>query len=338
MKYHIISLILGFCLDLLLGDPYWLPHPVRLLGKEIEALEVKLLGSKRGATDEPVTGLSPKEQLGRGMLLVALVLVGTGLVSGALWAGAYRIHPLVGVATESLLIYQMLAVKCLGTESGKVCRALQEGDVEKARQAVSMLVGRDTALLDEEGIARAAVETVAENTSDGAIAPILCAALGGPLLLFLYKAVNTMDSMVGYKNQRYLYFGRAAARLDDGVNFIPARISALLMLGACLADPKKYSVKNGWRIFKRDRYCHASPNSAHTEAVCAGALGIRLGGDASYFGRVVSKPVIGDAVREIEAGDILLANKLLYVSSLLCVLLACGILGVIAAVQSGGLL
>jgi len=181
-----------------------------------------------------------------------------------------------------------------------------------------MIVGRDTAALDEAGIIRAAVETVAENCSDGVIAPMLYLAVGGPVLGFLYKAVNTMDSMLGYKNDRYLHFGRAAAKLDDAVNYIPSRIGAWLMIMAAFLPGREFDGKNALRIFIRDRFRHASPNSAQTESVCAGALGIRLGGDAVYFGKMVKKPYIGDARREEEEKDILRANRLLYRTAFLC--------------------
>ena len=191
-------------------------------------------------------------------------------------------------------------------------RRLSEHDLRGARKAVSMIVGRDTERLDEEGVAKAAIETVAENASDGVIAPMLYLALFGPVGGFSYKAVNTMDSMVGYKNDRYHAFGTAAAKLDDAVNFIPARISAMLMILSCCFLGKEFDQKNAMKIFKRDRYQHASPNSAQTEAACAGALGIRLAGDASYFGKIVKKPYIGDPLRAVETEDIRRANRLLY--------------------------
>ncbi len=264
------------------------------------------------------------QQLWKGMLLVVVVLGVTGSVVSLLLAVAYGVHFWLGVAVEAVMTYQILAAKCLKTESMKVYQRLKEDDLEGARRAVAMIVGRDTKDLSKKGVARAAIETVAENTSDGVIAPMFYTALGGPVLGFLYKAVNTMDSMVGYKNERYLYFGRAAARLDDGVNFLPARISALLMvLAACLGG-KDFSVKRAWLIFRRDRYKHASPNSAQTEAVCAGALGIRLAGDASYFGRIVKKPCIGDALREVEAKDIQRANRLMYLTAWLGEILCLG--------------
>ncbi len=223
------------------------------------------------------------------------------------------------------MTYQILAAKCLKVESMKVYRRLREGNLAEARKAVSMIVGRDTERMDEEGVAKAAIETVAENTSDGVIAPMLYAAVGGPVLGFFYKAVNTMDSMVGYKNEKYLYFGRAAARLDDLVNYIPARVSAGLMILAAYWGGKDLSGKDARRIYKRDRRRHASPNSAQTESVCAGALGVRLAGDAFYSGRLVKKPYIGDALRRVEYEDIPRAVRLMYLTAwlgeILCLIL-----------------
>lgn len=310
MKYHITAFFLGYLLDLLLGDPYWLFHPIRLIGHLISSLEKKLLLAEERK--------NKKAELRHGIYLVVIVLIFTVGVTMAILLVAYSIHPYAGVFVETIMTYQILAVKCLKVESMKVYQALKTEGIEKARQAVSMIVGRDTQVLDEEGVAKAAIETVAENTSDGVIAPMLYTAVGGPVLGFFYKAVNTMDSMVGYKNDRYLYFGRTAAKLDDIVNYIPARISALLMVVSCFLCGKEFDGKRAWYIFKRDRYRHASPNSAQTEAVCAGALGIRLAGNASYFGKIVEKPYIGDAERAVETEDIKRTNRLLYATAVLC--------------------
>ena len=307
MIYHITAMLAGFLMDLLFGDPYWLPHPIRLIGNWISFLEKRLLGSKREETHR-----APGQEKRRGMILVLAVLSSTVFVTAVLLLGAYRLHPYLGVVIESIMTYQMLATKCLKTESMKVYRRLSEHDLRGARKAVSMIVGRDTERLDEEGVAKAAIETVAENASDGVIAPMFYLALFGPVGGFSYKAVNTMDSMVGYKNDRYHAFGTAAAKLDDVVNFIPARISAMLMILSCCFLGKEFDQKNAMKIFKRDRYQHASPNSAQTEAACAGALGIRLAGDASYFGKIVKKPYIGDPLRAVETEDIRRANRLLY--------------------------
>lgn len=320
LEYHLIAFFLGFLLDLLLGDPYRLPHPVRLIGKGITFLEKRLLGesgSKKEKEVQKAVGNGNRE-VWQGRLLVFGVLFFTVIMTAAVLEVSYLVHPLAGLFCETVMTYQILAVKCLKTESGKVYEKLRDGDINGARKAVSMIVGRDTNCLDEGGIIRAAVETVAENTSDGVIAPMLYTALGGPVTGFFYKAVNTMDSMVGYKNDRYLYFGRAAAKLDDVVNYLPARISAHLMIAASFLCGGDFDQKRAYRIYKRDRRKHASPNSAQTEAVCAGALGIRLGGEAGYFGKRVSKPYIGDDCRPVEPEDIRKSSRLLYMTAWLC--------------------
>ena len=212
---------------------------------------------------------------------------------------------------EGFLCSFMLAARGLYTESMKVCRSLEAGRTEEARYNVSMIVGRDTSVLDEGGIARAAVETVAENASDGVIAPLLFMALLGPAGGTLYKAVNTMDSMVGYKNERYLYFGRCAARLDDLLNLAPARLTGILMVLGAWVLPGMDGA-HACKVFFRDRKRHASPNSAHGEAACAGALHLRLAGDAWYFGTLHKKPYIGDDHRKIEPSDIRRANHLMF--------------------------
>ena len=317
LKYHMIGFAAGFFLDMLFGDPYWLPHPIRLIGSLISKLEGWLLKGERDKSGE----------IFRGIVLVFIVISCTMIGSGIILGEAYMIHPVMGIAVEAVMTYQILAAKCLKTESMKVYTCLKENDLVKARRAVSMIVGRDTAVLDEEGVAKAAIETVAENTSDGVIAPMLYAALGGPVLGFAYKAVNTMDSMVGYKNDKYMYFGRAAAKLDDVVNYIPSRISAGLMILSAFVGGGAYSGKRAWMIYRRDRRKHASPNSAQTESVCAGALGIRLAGNASYFGKIVEKPYIGDPVRKVSFEDIRRANDLMYRTAILCELLCLGCMG-----------
>lgn len=320
ITYHMIAFVCGFVLDLVFGDPHALPHPIRLIGTLIAGLEKKLL--KLQMRDE-------KKEFYKGILLVALVLLSTGAVAALVLVVAYWLHPVAGIVIESVMTYQILATKCLKDESMKVYQCLNEQGLEAGRAAVSMIVGRDTNVLDETGVVKAAVETVAENTSDGVIAPMLYTALGGPVLGFVYKAVNTMDSMVGYKNDKYLYFGRAAAKLDDVVNFIPARISAYLMIAAAYIGGKAFDGKQAYRIYKRDRRNHASPNSAQTESVCAGALGIQLAGDASYFGKVVKKPYIGDAHRAVEREDIVRVNRLMYVTAVISEVLCLVILFVL---------
>ena len=308
LTYHMIAFVCGFVLDLVFGDPHALPHPIRLIGTLIAGLEKKLL--KLQMRDE-------KKEFYKGILLVVLVLFSTGAVAALVLVVAYWLYPVAGIVIESVMTYQILATKCLKDESMKVYQSLNEQGLEAGRAAVSMIVGRDTNVLDETGVVKAAVETVAENTSDGVIAPMLYTALGGPVLGFVYKAVNTMDSMVGYKNDKYLYFGRAAAKLDDVINFIPARISAYLMIAAAYIGGKAFDGKRAYHIYKRDRRNHASPNSAQTESVCAGALGIQLAGDASYFGKVVKKPYIGDAHRAVEREDIVRVNLLMYVTAVI---------------------
>ncbi len=319
MRYHILAFFSGFILDLIVGDPHGIPHPVQLIGKLIEKLEKVLRREQRNTPETNHTYEEEKNRLlRRGCFLVIGVTGITVLVTAVLLLGAYRIHPVLGVLTETIMTWQILAVKSLKVESMKVYKSLSKEGLEDARKAVSMIVGRDTSVLDAEGVTKAAIETVAENTSDGVIAPMLYTALGGPVLGFFYKAVNTMDSMVGYKNDRYLYFGRAAAKLDDAVNFIPARISACLMILAAFCSGKEFDGKLAYRIYKRDNRNHASPNSAQTEAVCAGALGIRLAGDAVYFGKLVKKPFIGDNLRKAEYEDIKRVNRLMYVTAGIC--------------------
>lgn len=306
MKLYLISMAAGLALDLCLGDPYWLPHPVRAIGSLIGNIEKK------------IRRLFPKNKEGElagGFFLVLLTLLITGGLCGLLLAAAGRAGAFVLFLSETVMVYYLLAARSLYGESIKVYRFLKKGEIEKARDQVSMIVGRDTDSLSDVGIAKAAIETVAENTSDGVIAPLFYLALGGPVLGWLYKAVNTMDSMVGYKNETYQYFGRVAARLDDLANFIPSRISAGLMLLASAA--LFMDTKNAARIYKRDRLNHKSPNSAQTESVCAGALNIQLAGDALYFGMLVRKPFIGDDERPVEYEDIKRANALMYMTTCL---------------------
>ena len=319
MKYHCIAFVGGFLLDLLLGDPHWLPHPIRLIGGLINRLK----GWNRPQ-------LSDQQKLRRGRWLVFVVVCGTVLVSGGILAGAYWLCPVLGCMLETVLTYQILALKCLKVESMKVYKRLVLQDLEGAREAVSMIVGRDTEKLDESGVIKAAVETVAENTSDGVIAPMLYLALGGPTLGFFYKAVNTMDSMIGYKNDQYLFFGRCAAKLDDVLNYLPSRISALLMVAVSLLPGQEFDGKGAWRIWRRDRLRHASPNAAQTEAACAGSLGICLAGNASYFGRIVEKPTLGDDTRPVECEDIRRANRLMYRVAFLCMVLCVLVFGLLS--------
>ncbi|MCR4696524.1 MAG: adenosylcobinamide-phosphate synthase CbiB [Lachnospiraceae bacterium] len=314
---HIIAFVLGFFLDLIVGDPHWLYHPVRIIGALISLLEKIFLGDKKKETDTK----DINKKIVAGLLTVIIVLTLTLIICSLLVVGAYFINIYLGLFIEVIMTYFILATKSLKVESMKVYKALEKSTLEDARKAVSMIVGRDTENLSEEGVVKAAVETVAENTSDGVIAPMIFTCIGGPILGFIYKAVNTMDSMIGYKNDRFLYFGRVAAKFDDIVNFIPARISALLMILASLLGGKNYSFRNAIKIFKRDRFNHASPNSAQTESVCAGALSVRLAGDASYFGKVVKKPYIGDDIRSIERDDIKRICRLMYITAFICMII-----------------
>lgn len=310
MYFHLIAFAIGFAADLLLGDPLGSVHIVVAIGKLISWLEKRLRSLLPGR---------PRGELLGGVLTVVLVCALSLGLSWGLLRLCYGLHWAVGLLLESFLCWQCLAARSLCSESMAVYRALKAQDLPAARTAVGRIVGRDTDTLDEAGVSRACVETVAENCSDGVIAPLFYLALGTPFGV-LYKAINTMDSMLGYKNERYLYFGRAAARLDDAANFLPARLAALLMIAA--APLCREDAANAWRIYRRDRRNHASPNSAQTEAVCAGALHIRLGGPSRYFGKTLEKPYIGDDDRPVEGGDIRRANRLMLACSVLCFLLA----------------
>ena len=319
--HGIIVLVGGFLLDCLLGDPHNPWHPICLIGYLISFLEKKI---------RKLFPKQPKGEFYGGLVMVVLVLFISTAVPIVLLKAAKWIHPYLALVLEIIMCYQLLAARSLRDESMKVYHALHQHDIEGARKAVSMIVGRDTQRLDAAGIAKAAVETVAENASDGVIAPMIFIAIGGVPFGFFYKAVNTMDSMVGYKNEKYLYFGRAAAKLDDVMNFLPARISALLMVGTAFISGKSYNGKQAWHIWRRDNRKHASPNSAQTESVCAGALGIQLAGDASYFGKVVKKPYIGDPTRAVEPEDIRRTNRLMNRTAWICEILCLGILIAVA--------
>ena len=353
IKWHLMAFILGIMLDLLIGDPHFLPHPIRLMGRLIAALDRRfekraktrihsLAGSmalsKEGKVnlekDKGKTAAIPRtDTLGvlrrkYGCLMVTIVIVLTGIASFAVIFAGYAINPIAGCIVEAILTCYILAGRQLQKESMAVCKHLKNGDRERARKAVSMIVGRDTSVLDEKGIAKAAVETVAENASDGVIAPMIYTAIGGPVLGFIYKAINTMDSMVGYKNEKYIDFGRWAAKLDDVVNYIPARICALLMIAAAFFLGGNYSGKNALKIYKRDRKKGSGPNPAQCESVCAGALGIRLAGPTIYGGGMVKKPYLGDALRPIEADDINRTNTLMLMTGLLCGIICIVFMGI----------
>ena len=307
---HLAAIIAGFILDLIFGDPHWLPHPICLIGNLIGFIERNLrprLEPNKGAL------------LLGGALMVIIVLVISFVVPMAILLAAGMVSPWLAFALETLMCYQIFATKCLRDESMKVYTALHNHDLADARVKLSWIVGRDTQNLDEEEITKGAVETVAENTADGIIAPMFYMFLGGVPLAFLYKGINTMDSMVGYKNDKFLYFGRCAAKLDDLANLLPARITGLVMIGAAFV--LGLDGKNAWKIFWRDRYNHLSPNSAMTESVTAGALNIQLGGDHFYFGKLVHKDTIGDDIRPVCPEDIVKTNRLLYMTAVLCLVL-----------------
>ena len=310
MLISLAACITGFLLDFIFGDPVWLYHPVRVIGNFIS------FGEK---TLRKIFRKTPGGELAAGAVLWFLTAGLSFLIPFAVLAGAQMLHPVLRFLIESFWCYQILAARCLVNESGKVYDRLKENDLPGARKAVSMIVGRDTENLTVEGVTKAAVETVAENTSDGVTAPLLFQILGGAPLGFLYKAVNTMDSMLGYKNEKYLYFGRFPARMDDVFNYIPSRITALFMIAAAFLTGM--DGKNAWKIYLRDRRKHASPNAAQTEAVCAGALRVRLAGDAVYFGRLYKKEYLGDSLRPIEAEDIRRAGRLMYVTAVLMLLI-----------------
>ena len=307
----LLSVLLGFLIDCAIGDPAWLLHPVVLIGKLISLSEK---GLRR---------IFPKTDRGAfqaGLTMAILVPILSAGVSFGILFGLYLLSPWAYFAMSSIMCWQCFAARCLAKEAQKVVKALETDGLEAGRKQVSMLVGRDTDELSEEQVLKATVETVAENASDGVIAPMLFMLLFGAVGGFFYKAINTMDSMVGYKNDRYLYFGRAAAKLDDAANFLPARLSALAMIAA--APILKLDGRNAFRIWKRDRRKHASPNSAQTESVAAGALHIELAGPASYFGKVLEKPTIGDSDRPIEPVDVRRTSKLMYGASVLLLVLS----------------
>lgn len=318
LQHHLaFSLLAGFLLDCIVGDPHCLPHPVRFMGSLISFLERRL-----NKASDPA-----KIQRLKGFILVFCLISVTFLLSYGLIFVSRLIHPFLSFFFESLMCWNCIAAKSLYSESMKVCRELKKNDLNGARKAVSMIVGRDTDVLDEKGVAKAAVETVAENTSDGVVAPVFFIALFGASGGMVYKAINTMDSMIAYKNERFKNFGFFAARLDDAANLIPARFSAILMILSALIlavfpFKQRFRPVNAVKIFFRDRYKHASPNSAQTESVVAGALGLQLAGDTVYEGKVEKKDFIGDALREVEANDIFRSNLLMYAAAILAIVIS----------------
>ena len=310
MTISLVALVMGYILDLIFGDPYWMPHPVRFIGNLISILE------------KVIRRFMPKTKRGEyigGIIFTVMVVSISMVIPLVIILMAKSINTYLALTVETFMCYQILATKSLKVESMNVYDELAKNDLPSARKAVSMIVGRDTKDLTFSGVAKAAVETVAENTSDGIIAPMIFIAIGGAPMGFFYKAINTMDSMVGYKNEKYMNFGRFAAKLDDVVNYLPARISAYQMILSSFF--LRYDYKNAFKIYKRDRYNHASPNSAQTESVCAGALDVQLAGNAYYFGKLYEKPTIGDDIREINYDDIKKANRLLYCTSFISIVI-----------------
>ncbi|NTV14746.1 MAG: cobalamin biosynthesis protein CobD [Desulfobulbaceae bacterium] len=301
----VVQIILALGLDALLGDPRWLPHPVRLVGRLaawFERLWRRLLKNERRA----------------GIATLILVLLVTGIVGGLLLWGAGKIHPRLGDLVAILMLYTCFAARDLLAHSRRVYEALKADDLAEARQRVALLVGRDTAELDQAGVVRACVESVAENSSDGIVAPLFWAVVGGPVGALIYKAISTLDSTFGYKNEQYRHFGWASARLDDLVNYIPARLAGVGLVAAALVCG--LDSDRAWRIYRRDCGNHASPNSGHPEAAVAGALGLQLGGVSSYFGQQVAKPTMGDALAEVQPGHILAVNRLVLTLTVLAAL------------------
>lgn len=312
----ILPLLIGYLLDLTFGDPYNLPHPIRFIGMLISKSETLL------------RNIFPKNSKGElvGGAFMPIIVVGLStIISLIIIKISYKINLIVGIVVESIICYQMLATKCLKDESMKVYKSLKDNDLTLARKNVSMIVGRDTQNLDVTGITKATVETIAENTSDGIVAPMIYMALFGAVGGVFYKSVNTLDSMIGYKNDKYLYFGRISAKLDDILNYIPSRVSAIFVIVATFFLNLDY--KSAFRIWKRDCRNHPSPNSAQTESAFAGALNVQLAGDMYYFGKLYHKKTIGDNTRPIQIEDIKISNNILYLTSFIslmcCLLVRC---------------
>ena len=304
----------AFILDLIFGDPRWLPHPICLIGK--------LISKSEGVLRRIFSG-TPAGERAAGTALWFIVACLSFTVPFLLLKGLDAVHPWLRYGVETLFCYQILAAKSLKTESMRVYDHIVRGDLSGSRKYLSWIVGRDTENLNFTQITKAVVETVAENTSDGVIAPMLFMVIGGAPLGFLYKGVNTLDSMVGYKNEQYINFGKFSAIADDVFNYIPARITALAMIVSAFVQG--FDGKNAWRIFLRDRHNHASPNSAHPESACAGALNVQLAGDAYYFGKLYKKKTIGDPIRDVQADDIPKAVRLMYGAAVLCLIIFEGI-------------
>lgn len=305
---NILSIYTGYALDLIIGDPYSLPHPVRFIGKLISFVEKQIRKITTSDKGLKIAGF-----------ILWFVVVGVTLGSTYILLRLFQFNKVAYCLVNSILIYTTLATKCLKDESEKIYKVLKTGDLEKSRIQLSYIVGRDTTNLSEKEIVRATVETVAENTVDGIIAPLFYGFIGGAPLAMAYKAINTLDSTVGYKNDRYYYLGFASAKIDDIANYIPARLGVILLsLGSLFVG---FNFKDALKIGIRDRKNHKSPNCAFSEGAVAGALGIQLGGTNVYFGQEVYKPTIGDKKREIEIEDIVRTNKIMYSSSIISIII-----------------
>ena len=299
----VIKIWIAYILDLVFGDPQNIIHPVQIIGKMISLGEKILLKEKSGSRYKFFAGI---------ILNIFVVSITYGLT-----CLIYKSSKISGVFTliEIYLMYTVFSVNSLAREGNRVYNILKEGNIEKARKDLSYLVSRDTETMDEKMIIRSTMETISENTVDGIVAPMFYMFLGGLPLAMTYKAINTFDSMVGYKNERYMDFGKFSAKIDDVANFIPARITGVLIVAASMI--LRYNYKNSLKMFIRDRKNHSSPNSAHAEASVAGALGVQFGGRVSYFGKEVDKPVIGDKIKDFELEDIKKNIKIMYITSFL---------------------
>ena len=301
-------MVIAYVLDLIIGDPYSFPHPVRFIGNLIRFVETKIRNIAK-----------TKKQLKIGGFILWIVTVGTTITVTSLILNIFMVSKILYMIISSVILYTTLSTKCLADEAKKIYEVLKMGDIEKSRKQLSYIVGRDTTSLNEQEIIRATVETVAENTVDGIIAPMMYGFIGGPVLAMSYKAINTLDSMVGYKNEKYGDLGFASAKIDDIANFIPARITPFFMMIASL--PLRFNAKESIHIAIRDRKNHKSPNCAYSEGAVAGALEVQLGGTNMYFGKEVYKPTIGDKHRELEIEDIIRTNKIMYVTSFVALII-----------------
>lgn len=310
-RYHILALLIGTILDFIIGDPQNWYHPIRIVGNWIGFLDRHFLGDK-----VVVAPIEKRKRLG--IYLVILVIMPALIIMTVLTGICYFVSPVLGIAFEAVVSCYCLAGNSLYKESKAVVDAYLNQGIDDARYALSMIVGRDTKNLSLQEVLKATIETIAENSSDGVIAPLFYLAIGGPVFGVLYKTINTMDSMVGYHNERYEDFGCPAAKLDDVMNYIPSRLTGYLVILVSLLSFSDFNYKNSLCIFKRDRYNHKSPNSAQSEAAFAGALGVQLGGGASYFGKYMEKPTIGDELKSIEISDVKRAHHLLLNMVLIC--------------------